>query len=355
MNFKDIVLGLSNNNTKREIHLFLPNNYDCKMDGSVLMVGESGKTLKIVGFYLYVFKKYEDINENNYSTAILSNSRQVENFEYKKENIFNREFKTYCIKYKDDYTVNKVYMYKINDEIVGQVELQYFGAKSNQEYSFNEISPFLSMLINTKVANIDIQNNKMNNQYNNGIPVNPDEVIENLTKRSSTMNMLLILLALYLVISIGFDVLYFKHIFLTIFISVWVIIFMSIYGVKYYLGKRNLKDIDFNEIKKDLLNNCISFPKMKTYFTNNYIISNYYHSFVIKYSDIIWMHPVEKYYNDSYMGTDLVISTKNKRKETVLFSEDILNIILNHNSRILYGNTSDNKRQYKEIIKNMSN
>jgi len=355
MNYKDIVLEITKDNSKRGIHLFLPNNYDCKMDGTVLMVGETGTTLRIAGYYLFLYRRYEDINENNYSTILARSNLQTENYGYKKEYISNCEFKTYCIRYKDDYTVNKVYIYKINDEIVGQVELQYFGAKSDNAYSFNEINPFLSMLVNAKAENAVTLNNNMNNQYNNGNSVNPDEVINIITKNSSTMNWMIKISVGIIILGVLVDILYTKFVMMTIITLICAAFFMTIYGVKLYLGKRNLKGIDFNEIKNELVNNCISFPKMKTYFTNNYIISNYYHPFIIKYSDIIWMHPVDKNYNGAYLGTDLIMYTKDKRKAGFIFSEDIVNIILNHNSEILYGYTPENRKKYKEIIKNIKN
>ncbi len=110
-----------------------------------------------------------------------------------------------------------------------------------------------------------------------------------------------------------------------------------------------------DELKSDIYNNCISYPTSKTYFTNNYVISNFYHNFAIKYSDIIWMYPVEKYYNGAYLGTDLVLRLKNKRKLGIIYSEEFCDIIIENNPNILFGSSNENKKRYNEIIKNENN
>ena len=107
-------------------------------------------------------------------------------------------------------------------------------------------------------------------------------------------------------------------------------------------------------LKNELSNSCISYPNFKTFFTNNYIISYYYRSFAIKYSDIILMYPYAKYSsNGNYVSTDLWLKTKSKRNEGIQCNDEFIKIILAHNPSIMYGNTKENRKKYKEIIKNI--
>ena len=348
MNNKDVLLRISSNIGEKNIHMSIPNNYGYKMDGKILMVGEDKENVNMMGYFYYLFKKYEEINEDIIQS---NNNMEEETYNYRRENIGNKEFKTYCIKYKSDLTVNKVYICKINEDIVGQVEIQYAGAKTDEEYTIERIAPFLSMLVNIKIENIELQNENINNQ-NESVPANPDEIFTILKKNSTTMNMLLIISAVMLLFGIIVDILVIKHIVITIIAGIWVVIFMMIFLTKFLIGKKNLKEVNFGELRSEILNNCISFKKSKTFFTNNNIISNHYHPSVIKYSDIIWMYPLNKNYNGVPIGKDLIICLKNKKKETLNYDDKFVNIILNHNSNIIFGFSLENKQKYNEIIKN---
>ena len=134
------------------IDLHIPSSYQYKMDQTVLMVGRDFEPTfgKIIGSYLYKIDNYDNINENNYSNGVFSNIN-IRNFDYKKEYIFGHEFKTYCTEYLDDHTINKTYICKINDEIVGRLEIQKFGTTNASDYGETSVNELLAILVNVEV------------------------------------------------------------------------------------------------------------------------------------------------------------------------------------------------------------
>ena len=112
--------------------------------------------------------------------------------------------------------------------------------------------------------------------------------------------------------------------------------------------KHKLSGISIKKVKEDLNNNYVSFSKEESYFTNNYILSDYYKTFIIKYIDIAWVYKEDKKGKDGTVtGTDLVINLVNGRKEKLPYLNEFEEIIKNHNSNILYSYSIDNKKAYK--------
>ena len=61
---KDVLLRISSNIGEKSIHMSIPNNYGYKMDGKILMVGENKENVNMMGYFYYLFKEYEEINED---------------------------------------------------------------------------------------------------------------------------------------------------------------------------------------------------------------------------------------------------------------------------------------------------
>ena len=86
------------------------------------------------------------------------------------------------------------------------------------------------------------------------------------------------------------------------------------------------------------------------------MISNFYNVFAIKYSDILWMYKTERY--NQYlmpMATYLVLRLKNGKKEYTDFNIEFCNEIKKHYPYILEDFSLENRRKYKEVVKQLKN
>ena len=337
------------------ISIPFPDDYQYQMDRTALMVHKEGEPQfgSVIGFYIYRQDSFDRIGPDNYSDKAVSDI-QIENFNYRTENIYNYDFKTYCIRYKDDNTINKVFMFKVNDEIVGQVELQKLGANSPDQYTIDDISPFLGALVNTDVEIEGSSSDSSSEIIDSGI--DPNEVIESLTTMGGTSKFLLIMAGLFVLagIILSFTIGDIGPIVLIAFIP-FAIMFVIMYFVKAGISKSNIKKLDLDELRDEIARGCQAYPSMKTYLTNNHLISNHYHAFAVKYEDIVWMYPFDKYANNIYVGQDLVICLINKKKEAIPFNNEIYNTLCNTCPDAILGFSFKNKKQYKQICKENQN
>ena len=348
-------IRLSTDDKSWMINIPFPDDYQYQMDRSALMVHKNGEPQfgSVLGFYIYRQDSYDSIGPDNYSNNAVSEI-QIENFNYRTENIYNYDFKTYCIRYKDDNTVNKVFIYKINDEIVGQVELQKLGATSPDQYTIDDISPFLGSLVNTDAELENGSSSSPSEIIDSGI--DPNEVIDSITKIGGTSKFLLIMAGLFVIggIILSFALGDIGPMVLIAFIP-FAIMFVIMYLVKTVISKNNLKKIDLDALRDEIARGCQAYPSMKTYLTNNYLISNHYHAFVVRYEDIVWMYPFDKYANGVRVGQDLIVCLINKKKESLPFNDEIYGTLCNTCPDALLGFSFQNKKQYKQICKEHQN
>ena len=131
------------------------------------------------------------------------------------------------------------------------------------------------------------------------------------------------------------------------------LLFFGIVFAKVLKSKNRLKNINEFELKNELNGGCVSFDKIKTYFTQNYMISNYYYAFVIKYTDIVWIYKLDKKtQNGTTIASDLMICLANGKKESTIYLEELCDEIEKRNNNVFEGFTSENKKAYNEAVKN---
>lgn len=138
-------------------------------------------------------------------------------------------------------------------------------------------------------------------------------------------------------------------------LSISILTFL-IYFFKKMNSKNRMKDVDFDKIRKELIEGVVEDKPYKTYFTKNYMLSNYYYSFVIEYKDIVWTYKRVVYdFAGNIQSIDLAICLNNGKKLYAYYQEAYIDEIVKHNNKVLIGDTKENKEKYKEIIKEINN
>ena len=98
--------------------------------------------------------------------------------------------------------------------------------------------------------------------------------------------------------------------------------------------------------------------KQKVIFGDHFII-NRGTSMLIRYSDILWIHLVDTYYNGVKMGRTLGIHTRKrnyykiapKMKDSAEELCNMMSAIVERNGEVLVGHTPENKREYDSMTK----
>ena len=357
MNYNDVKLVINNGNIESTtIHLPVDKSFKYRLDNSALMVckDDTPKKGNVAGFYIF---RYGDFN------SLTTNNVNVNNgtcYDFSIQDLYGYSFKTYLIKYADQ-TVNRVFLFKIKDDIIGQVEIQKIGAMDWSDYDESDVEAFLYFLVNAQVERNkknDLNKEKEvkeNNYYINSDNVKEsssfdiEEVISSLNKMPFTSKVLVIFMIIFIIAAIVLY-LYTKLIIIIFMFIPFILLFASIVIGKYIKSKKNLSRFDLNEVRNDLRYSCKAYNKLKTYFTNLYIITNYYYAYICKYEDIIWMFPMDKYYKGIKVGTDIVIKLYNKKELVIPYNEEFLDIIERRTNNVLLGNSPENQRKYRTIV-----
>lgn len=332
------------NNTVQSfiITIPLPSNYVYQMNQNILTVYKekfnSGNTT--LGHFIAEFNKFEEITYEN------SNMNIIE----KNNVLINNKKAIMLVTIGEDRQVHTSYTIKLNEYVCLVLELNKIGATSKEEYQTEECYQFLNLLTNSTIFDEkqEIFNEELEKSNSN---INSAEVIKEIKKISSTEKTLLIFMGLFILAGIVLLFIESYKDFAFIPGILGVVGLLPIFIAKRIISYFNLKKIDFNILKNEIDNNCFEIPSIKTYFTDNYIISNYYHSIVYKYDDILWIYAIDKYYEDHMIGKDLGIFLKKGKKTSIPFDEEFIDIICRKNPHILKGNTSENKKKYKELKK----
>lgn len=190
--------------------------------------------------------------------------------------------------------------------------------------------------------------------------INPDEIIAKIKKLPKTAMICLVFGIIFavgaivgVIMMISGDDLGFVLIMAGV---LFALMFFGIVLAKFLKSKSRLKNVNFYELKSEIAKDCKTYDNIKTYFTQNYMISNYYYAFVVRYSDIVWIYKHDKVnQNGTVVGEDLMICLANGRKEYTIYSELFCDEIELHNPNVFEGHSSENKKAYKEIVKNNKN
>ena len=130
--------------------------------------------------------------------------------------------------------------------------------------------------------------------------------------------------------------------------------FVSLFHIN--KSKKNIASIDFNELKKELSGEVLGYHDYKTYFTKNYLISNYYYAFAVKYTDILWIYKdVGSSFITEGRYDNLVICLRNGKKAYLFNLKEFMDEIEKRNPKVLVGNAIENKKKYKELIRDENN
>ena len=143
---------------------------------------------------------------------------------------------------------------------------------------------------------------------------------------------------------------------LAIVFGIFAVMFFLIVWIKKIKSAKKMKNINMQELRNEIVSGCVSFDKAKTYFTQNYMLSNHYYSFVIKYSDIVWIYRHEKRtQNGVAIGADLMICLINGSMEYTIYSDEFCEEIVKHNPNVFESFSFENRKRYKEIVKEYKN
>jgi len=137
--------------------------------------------------------------------------------------------------------------------------------------------------------------------------------------------------------------------------SIFSISFFFIYFFQSRKVKSNIKNIDLEKVKKEILEGVISNGISKTYFTKSYMMANYYYGFIVEYKDILWIYKRSTYDPQTLvMLHDLAVCDNKGKKYFTIYEESFVDEILKHNKNVIKGKSKENKEKYKELIKNIN-
>ncbi len=128
------------------------------------------------------------------------------------------------------------------------------------------------------------------------------------------------------------------------------IVFFLIFNYQKNKVKRFIKEIDLDKVKKELTQNVVGDSFKKTYFTKNYMLTNFYYGFIVDYKDILLIYErVLIDPNTLLPRSDLAVCLKNGRKEFTEYKDSFVDEIIKHNNKVLVG--KDKIDEYKELVK----
>lgn len=137
--------------------------------------------------------------------------------------------------------------------------------------------------------------------------------------------------------------------------------------------KKKLPIVDINQIRNELYaNDCYYLKEAKAFFTTNYIVSYGVENFIIPYNQIVLAFSRDHQSNTSgsvgILGEMIVdaISAAAGNKDVVIglnnggqfyffvsrFDNEVLNMIYNHNSTVMLGNSKENLATFKNMKNN---
>ncbi len=361
MDYNDAKLVIhKSNNESATIHLPISKKFKYRMDNTALMVCQDDEPVlgNVAGFYIFKYGNYYNVNRN--STVVGDNANC---YDFTEQTLYDYDFKTYLIKYEDQ-TVNRVFVYKIKDDIIGQVEIQKIGAKGWDEYEESDVEPFLYFLVNVQVERNDIEEDipieeekpkkekKVKVRKKKSMSTDdPDTIIKSLNNLAPKVKIAIgIALGILVIGMIAYIITKTKIILPITLALVGVFLFIAFWS--FFTFRRYLSTFDLKEVKNDLKYSCKAFDEKKTYFTNLYLITCYYTPFICRYEDIAWIYPRDKYSKGEKVGTNIVIKLYNKKHFVIPYDSKFLELIETHTSDILMGYNENSRKTYKDLTHN---
>ena len=149
-----------------------------------------------------------------------------------------------------------------------------------------------------------------------------------------------------------------------VFFFIFIIVYLSVYFKNRKIFKKFSKEelerigLELFQIKE---NN--PYEKMKLYLLKDYVVDTSNGIVILKYQDIIWAYPYEYRYNGLLVNKNIKLYDKNKKvydisntkyhdKDRDKIINEVLNKIKDKNPQIILGFNRENKKLFKEKLKN---
>ena len=136
------------------------------------------------------------------------------------------------------------------------------------------------------------------------------------------------------------------------------IVSLILYIVKKVKIKKVIKEYGKETLENEILNSKTKhYEKLKVFVTCDKVISYNDYLIVKKISDIIWLYNLKRYYNGVLVKISLLCFDKNKHKQELTSSKkeqellELIEEIVSKNKNIMEGYTKENKKSYKDYIK----
>ena len=181
----------------------------------------------------------------------------------------------------------------------------------------------------------------------------PDKILKKVTNSPTMAKMSFCVSLFFLLMCIYGVFASFHDKYSIIFAIVGGVLFILFFIIYYYQSRRikkNIKNVDLEKVRKDIMEGVIESDVCKTYFTRNYMLANFYYGFIVDYKDILWVYKRTTYDpNTLLQNNDLVVCDKYGKKYYTIYNDDFLNIIVKNNKNVLVG--KEHKQEYKELLK----
>ena len=136
------------------------------------------------------------------------------------------------------------------------------------------------------------------------------------------------------------------------------IVSLILYIVKKVKINKVIKEYGKETLENEILNSKTKhYEKLKVFVTCDKVISYNDYLIVKKISDIIWLYNLKRYYNGVLVKISLLCFDKNKHKQELTSSKkeqellELIEEIVSKNKNIMEGYTKENKKSYKNYIK----
>ena len=185
------------------------------------------------------------------------------------------------------------------------------------------------------------------------ITKDPDKILKKVTNTPIMAKMAFCVSIIFLLMCIYGIVASFHDGYSVIFIIAGGVLFITFFFIYYFQSRRvksNIKNVDLEKVRKDIMEGVIENDVCKTYFTRNYMLANFYYGFIVEYKDILWIYKRTTYDPNTLLENhDLVVCDKYGKKYYTLYNDDFLDIIVKNNKNVLVG--KEHKNEYKELLK----
>ena len=149
-----------------------------------------------------------------------------------------------------------------------------------------------------------------------------------------------------------------------IFFFIFIIVYLSVYFKNRKIFKKfNKEELEHIGLELFQIKENNPYEKMKLYLLKDYVVDTSNGIVILKYQDIIWAYPYEYRYNGLLVNKNIKLYDKNKKvydisntkyhdKDRDKIINEVLNKIKDKNPEIILGFNRENKKLFKEKLKN---